>query len=321
MLLFRKAEAIKEDFKSFEEFGLHNFSLIKDFKEEFKAVIEKEDFSDFIKDLKKNLPLLKKYIPKDEERDKFEELIVQYENIVEDSKKLKIVEEKIKIFEKIGIFNSKSPLSVILNHCFENLTYEAIINFEINTLLNTLFTEFENYLFQVFKFLVLKNPELLNKKNVSLEELNLLGDLNKELINEIVAEKSLHDLFYYGYENAFNYANFFFKLKLIIPKKDILMLMIYKQIRNIYTHRDGTADLLFMKKIRRYGNTINFHKYDDVQSGEKIKITYNTIEDLFQLTADICKKIDNALLEQYPELKIPIRKRIENYLRKFRSNF
>ena len=91
-----------------------------------------------------------------------------------------------------------------------------------------------------------------------------------------------------------------------IPEKDIIMLMIYKQIRNIYTHGDGTANLLFIKKINRYEQRINFHMYDDLQIGDKIKVNHNIIADLYQLTLDICRVIDDVLLEQYPELKIPM---------------
>ena len=111
----------------------------------------------------------------------------------------------------------------------------------------------------------------------------------------------------------------------IIPEKDIVMLMIYKQIRNIYTHGDGKVNLLFIKKIRRYGDRINFHKYDILKIGDKIIVTKDIIAGLIQLTHDISRVIDKALLEQYPELKISIGIRIgkknKKKLKKLKEQF
>jgi len=313
MLLLIKAKAIKEEFKSFEELGLE-FSSFKDVLEEFRTYSEEENT--LIKFLKKQLPLLKKHIPKEDEREDYEELLEKCETIVESGKEIKNLEDMVSLFEIIERILPKKPFSDIFNYCFENLTYEAILNFEIHTFLSTLFTEFENYLFQIFKFLILKKPKILDNKKVSMEELSLLSDLNKELINEMVAEKTLHDLFYYGYESTINYIKKNFNLNLNIPEKDLYLLMIYKQIRNIYAHRDGTANLLFLKKIKRYGRLINFHEYDDVQIGEKIKITEKSIKDLIQLARSICEIIDMAVLKRYPELKIPINIRLGKKNRK-----
>lgn len=194
-------------------------------------------------------------------------------------------------------------LKDIVDHHFKNLNFENLLEFENVNFLNYIFTEFENYLFKSFKFVLMKRPEIINKKSIKLSELKMIHkNLNIELINEIIVENTLHDLFYKNYEEVFKKANDPIGLDIKIEEKDISILNGFKQIRNLYIHGDGNINLLFMKKIQRYKITFEDLTLPDLSIGEEIKVDMKLIKKLEKLTFKIVGIIDDSLKSKYPDL-------------------
>jgi hypothetical protein len=95
----------------------------------------------------------------------------------------------------------------IVDYHFSMLTYDTLMEFERINYLNCLFTELENYLFKTFKHTLMKYPNILKNKSIQIDDLEMFEDLNKELIREIVAEKTIHDLLYKDFEEILNFAD------------------------------------------------------------------------------------------------------------------
>ena len=194
-------------------------------------------------------------------------------------------------------------LKDMVDHHFKNLNFENLLEFENVNFLNYIFTEFENYLFKSFKFVLMKRPEIINKKSIELSELKMIHrNLNIELINEIIVENTLHDLFYKNYEEVFKKANDPIGLDIKIEEKDISILNGFKQIRNLYIHGDGNINSLFIKKIQRYKITFEDLTLPDLSIGEEIKVDMKLIKKLEKLTFKIVRIIDDSLKSKYPDL-------------------
>jgi len=210
---------------------------------------------------------------------------------------------EINKFKEIYYDLMDDHLKDIVDHHFKNLNFENLLEFENVNFLNYIFTEFENYLFKSFKFVLMKRPEIINKKSIKLSELKMIHEnLNIELINEIIVENTLHDLFYKNYEEVFKKANDPIGLDIKIEEKDISILNGFKQIRNLYIHGDGNINLLFMKKIQRYKITFEDLTLPDLSIGEEIKVDMKLIKKLEKLTFKIVGIIDDSLKSKYPDL-------------------
>ena len=78
----------------------------------------------------------------------------------------------------------------------------------------------------------------------------------------------------------------------IKPQK-IEKLEVLKQIRNIFTHGDGTITERYLKKVR----------YSDYKLGEKFKLSVQMVDYYLRLAFDIIMKFDKVLVKKYPDFK------------------
>ncbi len=202
----------------------------------------------------------------------------------------------------------------IVSNFIDNFNFENFIEFENRNALIYYFSELDIYLFKCFKFLLNKNPDILNDTTVSLKELrNVSGNINRVIddkaeekamskfdlnlfIDEVI-EKKIHNKFYRDYTEIFHFAERILGVKHSIHEDLINLLNFFKQIRNLYTHGDGTINQIFLKRIEPLG--IKKEKY---RKGEKVQLTDELVEDLQNIIGSTIIQFDKSLTVLYPEL-------------------
>ena len=202
----------------------------------------------------------------------------------------------------------------LVNSFTDNFNFENFTEFENRYALIYYFTELDSYLFRCFKFILVKKPDILNNTKVSLKELrDVNGDIKKVIeekaeekamskfdldlfIDEII-EKKIHNKFYRDYTEVFHFAEKILGVKHSMPKDLIDLLNFFKQIRNLYTHGDGTINQIFLKRIERLAK-----KKDVYRIGEKLQLTDELIEDLQQIIRGSIIQFDKSITKLYPEL-------------------
>jgi hypothetical protein len=194
-------------------------------------------------------------------------------------------------------------LRKIVDHHFKNLNFNNLIEFEDINFYSFILNQFDNYLFRLFKFVLLKRPNIIKKKSIEVNQLNMIHDnLNIDLINELVIENTLHDLFYNNYEEIFKYANDPLGLEVKIESKDISILNGFKQIKNLFSHGDGTVNSLMVKKFQTFKIGFPDLGLNDISLGEKIPINIKLVKELEKLIFTISLLTDKSLISKYPEI-------------------
>ncbi len=203
---------------------------------------------------------------------------------------------------------------------FKNFNINKFIEFENITLLFFMFSEFENYLFKCFKYIIIRNPEILFEKQISIENIiNKIKDLkfdskdeieNEEyktlFLNSIIedfTERIIHDKLYENYEEVFTYAQKVLGIKHDIESRALKLFNLFKQFRNLYSHGDGIISYIFLNKVKKIGYKTKYFKL-----GEKLIVDNELIDDVRGMIFFISSSFDKALIGSYPELNINIEK-------------
>lgn len=88
----------------------------------------------------------------------------------------------IKMYLKLvykDVNDSEKPIiGELIKEVFKYLNYENVLEFERIHYFTEIFTDFENYLFNCFRYALLKHPEIIENRTISLQELKKLGGLN-----------------------------------------------------------------------------------------------------------------------------------------------
>ncbi len=182
-------------------------------------------------------------------------------------------------------------------------TFENYIEFErINDVVLKL-TEFEKYLYNCFKHIILKHPEILDSRTMTFAEFTLHSELGTNIV-EAGAEKFLHELFYKNYIDVFKMA-----IKPLGIKHDIYEVMIHKLqdiklIRNQLIHANGRVTTLFLKKLKALELPKYDLRFDEFNLNNKIELSDELLQDISQTLIIIGFEFDKKLTEAYPELKV-----------------
>jgi len=202
----------------------------------------------------------------------------------------------------------------LVNNFIDNFNFENFIEFENRYALIYYFTELDIYLFRCFKYVLTKTPDIINNSKVSLKELREVnGNIKKVIedkaeekamskfdlnlfIDEVI-EKKIHNKFYKDYTEVFHFAEKVLGIKHSIHKDLIDLLNFFKQIRNLYTHGDGSINQIFLKRIEPL-----IRKKDMYRIGEKLQLTDEVIEDLQHIIRLIIIQFDKFITILYPEL-------------------
>lgn len=202
----------------------------------------------------------------------------------------------------------------IVNSFIDNFNFDNFTESENRYALIYYFTELDIYLFRCFKFILIKRPDILNDTKVSLKELrDVNGDIKKVMeekaeekamskfdlnlfIDEII-EKKIHNKFYKDYTEVFHFAEKVLGINHLIHKDLINLLNFFKQIRNLYTHGNGTINQIFLKRIKPM-----LKNKDMYRKSEKFQLTDKLIEDLQHIIRLIIIQFDKSITKLYPEL-------------------
>jgi len=186
----------------------------------------------------------------------------------------------------------------------KDINFERMKEFLYRSNIIYIFTEFENYLFKCIKFILLKYPAILDEKSIKLKEITLIqNDANLGLVKEIIAENTIHDLFYKNYYEIFKYLNNPLRLELDFSRKVINKLNGYKEIRNLLTHGEGKINLLFQNRIFNWNLSTEDLNLNSLKLGEKIIVDHFLISDFLDILFDIIIEIDIVMVKKFPELR------------------
>ncbi len=266
-------------------YGLYNIK-IRNLKESLSK-LRSGSVEDVVEPLKKTIDLYEKLpdIPKSIINYFFSDRIESFKNSL----------EKIELFGK--------PLIDIANSYMKNLNYETLIEFENINYLKFLFTEWETYLFNSYKYILLKHPNLLDNMQISYKDLrdNFPGS-EPELVTEYFAEKKLKEVFYENYYKIFDFGKKKLGLKHQITNEEIKILEAAKAIRNLYVHSDGTVTSLFLKTVQATGIKLTNFQEKGLEIGKKCPLGNKMIFALQNFMFALVKEIDKPLIKAYPEL-------------------
>ena len=240
-------------------------------------------------------------------------LIDPYKNIPESN-----LEENVIRLKKLRA-EIKGGIKGRIDYHFKNFNISKFKELENISLLFFMFSEFENYIFKCFKYIIIRRPEILFEKLISIENIiNKIKDLklgskdeieNEEyknlLLNSIIedfTERIIHDKLYENYEKVFTYAQRVLGIKHNIESRELDLLNLFKQFRNLYSHGDGIISYIFLNKVQKIGKTKDF------KLGEKLIVDDELIDDVRIIIFFIGSIFDKAFISSYPELKINIEK-------------
>lgn len=155
-----------------------------------------------------------------------------------------------------------------------------------------LYSEFEQYLFSSFKFLILKYPDSLKEKIVSIKQ-NIEKNKDFNLILEEKAETVVEQLLRIDLNKFFKIISKKpYRFKVEFDQRVINELDEFKQLRNAYIHGDGTASLIYLSKIRE----------TSLKLGHKLQLDVDLIFKKQELLFFVLAKFDKILFEKIPEL-------------------
>ncbi len=155
-----------------------------------------------------------------------------------------------------------------------------------------LYSELEQYFFKCFKYILLKYPNIIEDKSITIQRL-LKKDKNIDLVIEEKVEHILNKIFFEDFTGIFKYAKKVLNINHQISEEDCIKLNELRQIRNAYIHGDGTVSFLFLSKVKSL----------KLKLGEKIPINRKILREFFSKTSEILTKFDVALLSQFNELE------------------
>lgn len=172
---------------------------------------------------------------------------------------------------------------LLKNFDFEN--YQEFLN---TYAIQYAFTQFDNYLFEVFSYILRQQPILLG--NITLPVIHIIEKTNHEMVIEERINKILHDKFYEDYSEIIQgFARKKLNLNHDIKNDTINNLMESKLIRDIYIHGEGIVNQTFLKKTNR----------NDIKLGDKVFLSIDTINDILETIKEIASKIDLCLVKTY----------------------
>jgi len=171
----------------------------------------------------------------------------------------------------------------------KNTTEENYIHFMQRYALQQLFSELDNYLNLCFRYVMKKNPSILDKVSILIKDIDVNVTYEK-IIDSAISDK-LHSVFYLNYASIFNFAkNIGIKHK--VSKKTIYNLIEFKLLRDLYVHSDGVVNKKFLEKTKQ-----NKH----LPIGVKIPLQTNLIIDLRAIIRSIILTFDNQFTHHFPE--------------------
>jgi len=206
-----------------------------------------------------------------------------------------------KLNKEILLIGGKKPPQIMehedlrfLLNPFKHITEENLEFYLSKYYLVVLYSELEQYLFNILKYIYVKHPEILKRHTIYIGTI-LDKKSNIDLIIEEKAEKDILDLFYKDFKEFFKeIAKKPLGLKISLTYEEIIKLNEFKQLRNSYIHGDGRVSLTYLSKFKNSKKVL----------GEILELNYKIITEYDKLIFEIIRRIDEVFVLKFPELKI-----------------
>lgn len=171
--------------------------------------------------------------------------------------------------------------------------YNRFLNYQCRNAIQFIHTELENYLFKCFRDIIIEYPKHIENKQVKIKTLIKFG-LNSKKVIEYKVEKYLNELLNKSYYEIFDISKNKFGIKFIIDDSDLEVLFKFRQIRNLYAHKNGIADKIFLDKLKDLG----------YKEGDVVNLTLDMINEYLQVVHSIAIKFDNYFIRKFPKFAI-----------------
>ncbi len=173
---------------------------------------------------------------------------------------------------------------------FSFLTYDIFINLRNRAYLIFLYTEIEFYFYKCLRAIYIEDPRKLKGKEIKID-LNL--ENNKKTIIEAKAEKEIKK-FLINWNTVFDKTKEHpYSIRHQIKNEDIEMLKEFKQIRNIYAHRNGRVDQIFLDKTPN----------PKFKLEDKIKLSRVFFDSYEDPIINLMDEFDRAFIKEYPSFE------------------
>ncbi len=184
----------------------------------------------------------------------------------------------------------------------KSYTYNSYVEFErINDLILKL-TEFEKYLYNCFKYIILKRPDILDNRSIKVGEFKFLQERGIEIVEELAAEDFLHDIFYKNYKLIFERAIKPLGIKHSIKEELVKILQGIKLIRNQFIHANGRVTTVFLRKLNELELPMHILKLNKLELNSKIELHDELLQSISFTLFIIGLEFDMKFIEVYPEL-------------------
>lgn len=172
----------------------------------------------------------------------------------------------------------------------EGTSNQVFINYICRNAIHFTFTGIENYLFKCFYEFYLKYPEKIQNKEIKLKEL-IDQDFDGQRVLDMVAYDQAEKIHKTPIKDILYEAKVSHGIDHHIKSQEIDRLEALKQIRNIFTHGDGTITRRYLKKVNPSGYKL----------GEKYKLSLEMVDYYQSLALEVLKRFDKALIDKYPD--------------------
>ena len=154
----------------------------------------------------------------------------------------------------------------------------------------TVFSEFEFYLSECFRFILMKYPTILSNKTIEVKRF-FKSDSSVNIIIAEIIDREIHDIFYNDYVVIFDKATKM-SIKHNISSDELNKLHKFKQLRNIYIHGNGIVTHNYQYKIQNF----------DSEIGTKIELTDKLLNQIRLIVDSVVLSFDHSLTTHFPEL-------------------
>ena len=194
------------------------------------------------------------------------------------------------------ITSKKGEYRDLIEKIFPKLSidnYNRFLNYQCRNAIQFIHTELENYLFKCFRDIIIEYPKHIENKQVTIKTL-INFSLNPKKVIEYKVEKYLNEILNKSYNEIFEFSNNKLGLEFKIDEIDLNALFKFKQIRNLYAHKNGIADKIFLDKLKDL-------KY---REGDIVDLDLNIINVYSQVVHKIVIQFDTCFISKFPEFVI-----------------
>jgi len=196
------------------------------------------------------------------------------------------------------IKTEKDEYRYIIEKIFPNIdlhNYSKFLKYQCQNSIIFFYTELENYLYKCFRKILISYPRFLENKEVKIKELLDCGLDVKEVI-ELKAEGEAEQILKNSFDEIFKIAKMKYGINHYIEEADIEIINKYRHIRNIFAHRRGIVDKMFLKKLDHLG----------YKEGDSINLTLEMVNEFSVVSSGVVKGFDEAFIEKFPQFLFKI---------------